>query len=229
MCPACLTAVGRMTGVEMGSIPIGAVCMVRETRRGDSVALIKTGWHLGNGRVTTCGKRDGPWYLTERAPQKEICFVCGERRRWEHERVKGSLEAESAAKPRFTILVDLHLEAAPIEALARRVPGFLAVRLGSRVVTAEDFNHYDRGLHELFRAGHLMPGTSAYTWSMAPDVTLIEDAEVLDAVKDRPFVMTPAAFVEWVMPQVERAERAAVLRGRWDRDASALQRRTARR
>jgi hypothetical protein len=70
-----------MTGVEMSSIPIGTVCMVRETRRGDRVALIKTGWHLGNGRVTTCGKRDGPWYLTERAPQKVSAIVARDGRK----------------------------------------------------------------------------------------------------------------------------------------------------
>jgi excisionase family DNA binding protein len=221
MCPACLTTVARAPGVEMGSIPITAVCMVRETRRGDSVTLIKSGWHLGNGRVTSCGKRDGPWHLTEREPQKEVCFVCGERRSWEREGIKGSLESESAGKPRFTVLLDQSVSAAEVEALARRAPGFLAVRHASRALTPEAFDHYDRGLHELFGAAQVVPGTSGYSWQWAPDITLTADAHVLAASQDRPFVMTQAAFVEWVAPQVERAEKAKVLRDRWDREASA--------
>lgn len=71
------------------------------------------------------------------SPQKEVCFVCGERRNLERERIKGSLEAEMAGKPRYTILVDQSLAVAQVEALAGRVPGFLAVRRASRGVTPE--------------------------------------------------------------------------------------------
>lgn len=220
MCPACLTAVARLPGVEMSSIPIGIVCMVRETRRGDSVTLIKSGWHLGNGRVTTCGKRDGPWHLTERRPQKEICFVCGERQRWERERVKGSLEAGQVGKPRFTVLVDQTLAVAEVEELARRVPGFVALRHAGRGVTLEDLEQYDRGLHELFGAAQVVPSTSAYTWHQAPDITITTDADVLTAAQGKPWVMTPAVFIAWATPLVEREEKARVLRDRWERDAS---------
>jgi excisionase family DNA binding protein len=227
MCPACLTAVGRMAGVEMSSIPIGTVCMVRETRRGDSVALIKTGWHLGNGRVTTCGKRDGPWHLTERAPQKEICFVCGERRRWEHERVKGSLEAERAGRPAWTVLVDHSLAAPEVEGLARRVPGFVALRRASRSVTPEDFEQYDRGLHELFGTAQVVPGTSAFSWQWAPDVTVTASADVLTAAEGNRGVMTPAAFADWATPIAEREEKVRVLRARWNKEVLAGRRRLA--
>lgn len=90
-------------------------------------------------------------------------------------------------------------------------------------MTPEDFERYDRGLHEIFAASQVILGTSAYSWSMAPDITITEDAGLLRAGQDRPFVMTQAAFVEWATPQVERAEKVKVLRDRWDRDTSALQ------
>lgn len=221
MCPACLTAAARLPGVEMSSIPIGTVCMVRETRRGDSVTLIKSGWHLGNGRVTSCGKRDGPWHLTERRPQKDICFVCGERQQWEREKIKDSLEAMSAGKPRFTVVIDQPLEAPEVEALVRRVPGYFAVRRASRGVTAEDFADYGRGLHGLFAGSEVLQGTSPYSWSMAPDITISEDPDALAAGKERSGAMSPPAFVEWAAPHVERAEKVIALRDRWGRDESA--------
>lgn len=220
MCPACLTAVARLPGVDLGSIPIGTVCMVRETRRGDSVTLIKLGWHLGNGRVTKCGKREGPWHLTERRPQKDICFVCGERRRWEQEQVKGSLEAESAGKPRFTVLLDQPLTAPDLETLVRRVPSYFAVRRAVRHVKADDFANYGRSLHELFGSSLVLSGSQSYSWNMAPDVTVTGDPDVLTAGQVHWGVMSPAAFVEWAGPQVERAEKVEALRSRWNRDAA---------
>ena len=226
MCPACLTAAARLPGVEMSSIPIGTVCMVRETRRGDSVTLIKSGWHLGNGRVTSCGKRDGPWHLTERRPQKDICFVCGERQQWEREKIKDSLEAMSAGKPRFTVLIDQSLVVPEVEVLVRRVPGYFAVRRSNRDVTVEDFAGYGRGLHGLFGASPVLAGSSAYTWNMAPDVTITEDSDTLAAGQGHWGVMSCSAFVEWAAPHVERAEKVKALRDRWEREASLSRRRS---
>lgn len=220
MCPACLTAVVRLPGVDIGSIPIRTVCMVRETRRGESVTLIKSGWHLGNGRVTKCGKREGPWYLTERSPRKDICFVCGERRRWEQEKIKGSLEAESAGKPRFTVLLDEGLVAPDLETLVRRVPSYFAVRRAVRPVTADDFAHYGRGLHELFGASAVLSGSQTYSWNMAPDVTVTDDPDVAAVGQVHWGVMEAVAFLDWARPQVERAEKVQALRSRWDRDAA---------
>lgn len=218
MCPACLTAVARLPGVEMASIPVGTVCMVRETRRGDSVTLIKSGWHLGNGRVTKCGKRDGPWHLTERRPQRDICFVCGERRRWEQEQVKGSLEAESAGKPRFTVLLDQPLVEPDLETLVGRVPGYFAVRRAVRRVTADDFANYGRGLHELFGSSPALSDSQGYSWNMAPDVTVTGDPDVVAAGQVHWGVMSPEAFIGWAGPQVERAEKVEALRSRWNRE-----------
>ena len=220
MCAACLTAVARTAGVDMSSIPIGTVCMVREARRGDSVALIKSGWHLGNGRVTNCGKRDGPWHLTERAPRKDMCFVCGERRCWERERMKGSPAAQSMRSPRWTVLVDQSVAVAEIEELGQRVPGFFAARRAIRSVTPEDFRHWNRGLHELFAAAQVIPGTSGASRTMAPDITITADSDLLKVGPGTWRLKTLPEFLEWVAPQVERVEKAKVLRARWDREAS---------
>ena len=221
MCPACLTAVARSAGVDMSSIPIGTVCMVRETRRGDSVALIKSGWHLGDGRVTSCGKRDGTWHLTERAPRKDMCFVCGERRCWERERMKGSSEAQSARGPRWTILLDQSVAVAEVEELAQRAPGFFAVRRAIRGVTPEDFRHWNRGLHELFATAQVIPGTSGHSRTMAPDITITADRDLLRVGPGTWRLKSPSEFIEWVTPQVERVEKAKVLRARWDREAGS--------
>lgn len=196
--------------------------MVRETRRGESITLIKAGWHLGNGRVTKFGKREGPWHLTERSPRKDICFVCGERRRWEQEKVKGSLEAESAGKPRFTVLLDQPLVAPDLDTLVRRVPNYFAVRRAVRPVTAEDFANYGRGLHEWIAASLVRSGSQAYSWNMAPDVTVTANPAVVTAGQAHWGLMDPAAFVAWAIPQVERAEKVKVLRDRWDRGVRGL-------
>jgi excisionase family DNA binding protein len=220
MCPACLTAVARSAGVEMSSIPITTVCMVREARRGDSVALIKSGWHLGDGRVTNCGKRDGTWHLTERAPRKDMCFVCGERRCWERERIKGSAEARSAKGPRWTVLLDQSVAVAEVEELARRAPGFFAVRRAIRGVTPDDFKHWNRGLHELFATAQVIPGTSGRSRTMAPDITITADQDLLRVGPGTWRLKTLSEFIVWVTPQIERVEKAKVLRARWDREAS---------
>ncbi len=52
-------------------------------------------------------------------------------------------------------------------------------------MAAEDLTGYGRGLHELLGASQVIPGTSAYSWNMAPDVTLTEDADVLAAGHER--------------------------------------------
>ncbi len=91
----------------------------------------------------------------------------------------------------------------------------------------EDFEHYDRGLHELFGAAQVVPGTSAYSWQWAPDITLTADPDVLTAAQGSRWVMTPAAFIDWATPQVAREEKARVLRTRWNKEAPAGRRRLA--
>lgn len=56
--------------------------MLRLTHRGETAAIIRAGYHSGDGRRTLCGKKDGPWALTERAPTAKQCFVCDHRTRW---------------------------------------------------------------------------------------------------------------------------------------------------
>lgn len=133
-------------------------------------------------------------------PPQGHLLVCGERRRWEQEKVKGSLEAESAGKPRFTVLLDQPLVAPDLDTLVRRVPNYFAVRRAVRPVTAEDFANYGRGLHEWFAASLVRSGSQAYSWNMAPDVTVTANPAVVtaggmaDAASKRsPSSLTPGA------------------------------------
>lgn len=105
------------------------------------------------------------------------------------------------------------------------MPGFVALRRASRSVTPEDFEQYDRGLHELFGTAQVVPGTSAFSWQWAPDVTVTADADVLAAAHGNRGVMTPAAFADWATPIVEREEKSRVLRARWNKEAAASKRR----
>jgi hypothetical protein len=95
-------------------------------------------------------------------------------------------------------------------------------------VTPQDFEQYDRGLHELFDTAQVVPGTSAFSWQWAPDVTITADTDILAAAQGNRWVMTPAAFIDWVTPQVEREEKTRVLRARWNKEAGASKRRLPR-
>ena len=92
-------------------------------------------------------------------------------------------------------------------------------------MTPEDFEQYDRGLHELFGTAQVVPGTAAFSWQWAPDITISADATVLTAAQGSRGVMTPAAFADWATPLVEREEKVRVLRARWNKEATASKRR----
>jgi hypothetical protein len=115
-------------------------------------------------------------------------------------------------------LLDEQLKAPDLEVLVRRVPGYFAVRRAIRPVSADDFAHYGRGLHELFGASPVLSGSRAYSWNMSPDVTVTGNPDVAAAGQVHWGLMDPAAFVDWARPQVERAEKAQTLRSRWDKD-----------
>ncbi len=81
------------------------------------------------------------------------------------------------------------------------------------------------GLHELFGTAQVVPGTSAFSWQWAPDVTITADADVLSAGQGNRWVMTPLAFIDWATLQVEREKKSRVLRVRWNKEATASKRR----
>lgn len=82
MCKACLSALAALPEADLARFDIGRVYMMRLTQRGETATVIRAGYHAGDGRKTLCGKKDGPWALTEREPRTKQCFVCDHRRRW---------------------------------------------------------------------------------------------------------------------------------------------------
>lgn len=219
MCPRCLTESARLAGIEMASIPIDQVCMLREKRHGDSVATVKSGWHLGTGRVTKCGKRDGPWFLTEREPSRaRMCFVCDERRRWEREHVRGSLEAESAGRSAWSVLVDATVAAGEVDLLIGRAPGLFAARRTARAINEEDLEGYRAGARELFVRGAPLTTSPPSAPQFAPD--LIVSSALHAGADDAGWnaVLTPGDFVQRMRPLVDQTIKAGELRERWDRE-----------
>ncbi|MDQ6910877.1 MAG: helix-turn-helix domain-containing protein [Actinomycetota bacterium] len=83
MCKPCLTAIAALPEADQSSFEIGQIYMMRLSHRGESATVIRAGYHAGDGRRTLCGKKDGPWVLTEREPRSKQCFVCEHRRRWD--------------------------------------------------------------------------------------------------------------------------------------------------
>ncbi len=82
MCKSCLSALAALPDADLSRFDIGQVYMMRLSLRGASATVIRAGYHAGDGRKTLCGKKDGPWALTEREPRTKQCFVCDHRRRW---------------------------------------------------------------------------------------------------------------------------------------------------
>jgi excisionase family DNA binding protein len=83
MCKPCLSALVALPEADLERFDIGRVYMMRLTLRGETATVIRAGYHAGDGRKTLCGKKDGPWALTEREPRTKQCFVCDHRRRWD--------------------------------------------------------------------------------------------------------------------------------------------------
>lgn len=220
MCPACLTATARLPDIDMASIPVGVVCMMRETRRGGAVTASKSGWHLGNGRTTSCGKRDGPWCLTEREPSPKLaCFMCDERRRWERERIPGTIAAESAGRPAWSVLIDASVETDGVAQLIRQAPGLFAARRTDRMITPEDLERYGAGARELFDRGELLTTAAPSAPQFAPDLVVTSAVDPLVSATGWKTVLGPDGFVERMQPFVERSAKAFALRQRWDREA----------
>jgi len=105
VCPRCLTSVAAIPDADLKQFGVGRVYMMRLTRRGETATALRTGYHTGNGARTLCGKKDGPWALTEREPKAKQCFVCDHRKRWEARDLDPNMLVPRPITP-FTILVD---------------------------------------------------------------------------------------------------------------------------
>ena len=82
MCKTCLTALAALPEADLARFGVDHAYMLRLTNRGGTATPIRAGYHSGDGRRTLCGKKDGPWALTERAPSTTKCFECDHRMRW---------------------------------------------------------------------------------------------------------------------------------------------------
>ncbi len=229
MCPACLTLVAQEPGVDLATVPIGLVAMLRQTRRGTTTTVIRTGWHMGDGRVTKCGKRTGPWALTERFPdRRKVCFECGERDRWEQEKHPDSVAALEADGS-WSVLIDARMTDEAVVAFLRDAPGLFAARRAGRAIEASDGDDWGNGLRELFRGGQVVTQGRRFLDQFAPDLVVTENEALLATQPEKSWhkVAGPAAFIAHWTPAVERAFKVKALRDRWDREAKSRRRRSS--
>lgn len=80
-CDACLTRAVSGLHIPIDRLGAGNVTMRRLIRRpGTEDSVRREGWHVGDGTRTLCGRRDGPWQLTERRPtDRTACTSCSDR------------------------------------------------------------------------------------------------------------------------------------------------------
>ncbi len=105
ICKTCLTGLAGFPEADLARFDIGRVYMMRLSQRGESATVIRAGYHAGDGRKTLCGKKDGPWALTDREPGSKQCFVCDHRRRWERRNLDENYIVARPLTP-LQILVD---------------------------------------------------------------------------------------------------------------------------
>ena len=221
LCAKCLTAVASLPGADLALFGVGRVAMMRVTHRGTTVTAIRSGFHIGNGRRTLCGRRDGPWSPTERIPRTKQCFVCEHRERWEARDDDPNILA-----PRPLTPLRVLLDAGPIDprlrALLEAHPGALDARqarepLTERMRWRDDANGASHAAGERIGQfsdpGRLVRGSGQWPLFTISDREGVAFATTQDALERLP---------EWA----EAIERALVLYARWAKEPRA--RRNAR-
>lgn len=108
--------------------------MVRLSSRAGTLAPIRAGYHTGDGRRTLCGKRDGPWALTDREPRARECFVCDHRRRWYARDLDANILVPRPVTP-LTVLVDAGTIGPRLREVLERHPQALDPRHSKEPVT----------------------------------------------------------------------------------------------
>lgn len=136
MCPRCLTALAAFPDAEPARFGVGSVYMMRLSTRAGTQSPIRAGYHTGDGRRTLCGKRDGPWALTEREPRARQCFVCDHRRRWDARDVDANIIVLRPVTP-LTVLVDAGRIDPRLRDLLERHPESLDARHAKEPLTED--------------------------------------------------------------------------------------------
>ena len=220
MCKPCLTSVAAMPAADLARFEIGRVYMLRLSQRGESATVIRAGYHTGDGRKTLCGKKDGPWALTEREPRTKQCFVCEHRRRWNARDLDPNILVPRPVSP-LRVLID----AGPIDPrlldLIERHPMSLDARVATEPLTKDaawSNARWDLVERTAQRIGPFSPPQGAtsgprghwntFTISGNPEVSLI----------------TTELALERLPGWADGIERALVLYAKWSKEASVRKR-----
>jgi excisionase family DNA binding protein len=216
LCTKCLTALGSRPGADLALFGVGRVAMMRQTHRGATVTAIRTGFHIGNGRRTLCGKSDGPWSLTERIPRTKRCFVCEHRERWEARDDDPNILSPRPLTP-LRVLLDTGPIDPPLRALLEAHPRALDARQAREPLTerirwddgAMGASHA-RGerIGQFTDPGGLLRGPDQWSVFTISDRVGVAFATTQDALERLP---------EWA----EAIERALALYARWAKEPRA--------
>jgi excisionase family DNA binding protein len=217
LCKACLTVVAAMPEADLARFEIGQqVYMMRLAQRGEGKAVLRAGYHAGDGRKTLCGKRDGPWALTEREPRTKQCFVCDHRRRWNARDLDPNILVPRPVSP-LPVLID----AGPVDPrlvdLIERHPTSIDARQAREPLTKDVMwsrNKWAQVESTADRIGQFSPprGTTlaprhdwnTMTISSNPDVSPVTTEMALERLPD------------WA----DSIERALVLYAKWSKERS---------
>lgn len=220
MCKACLSALATLPEADLTRFDIGRVYMMRLTQRGATATVIRAGYHAGDGRKTLCGKKDGPWALTEREPRTKQCFVCEHRERWERRDLDENYFVARPLTP-LRLLVD----AGPIDPGLMEVilhhAGSLDARQAREALTENEMwgtREWDRAFHDADPIGHFaaLPGLTLERPERWSSYT-VSDRDGLGPTTKRALELLP----DWA----DGIERAAVLYARWSKESAGRPRR----
>jgi excisionase family DNA binding protein len=215
MCPRCLTALAASPDAELARFGVESVYMMRLTKRAGRQSPIRAGYHTGDGRRTLCGKRDGPWALTEREPRARQCFVCDHRRRWDARDLDANVIVPRPVTP-LTVLVD----AGPIDPrlrdLLERHPRALDTRHAKEPLTGDvvwSTQRWEEVARTADRIGESTPPKGTQVPAHQRWSTYLISEGPLPGASDPE--MAVAQLPDWA----ESIERAMALYAKWARES----------
>jgi DNA binding domain, excisionase family len=219
MCKTCLTAVAALPEADLARFDIGRVFMMRLSQRGGSATVIRAGYHAGDGRKTLCGKKDGPWALTEREPRTKQCFVCEHRRRWDRRNLDENYIVARPLTPLRLLIDPGPLDPRLLDVIVRH-PGSLEARQAAKPLDEQTMwgsRDWLRAFHDAepigqFAALPILKTERPERWS----TYTVSDRGKAGATTDFALGLLP----DWAGD----IERAAVLYARWAKEPNPRKR-----
>jgi excisionase family DNA binding protein len=215
MCPRCLTALASSPDAELARFGVGSVHMMRLTSRAGTQTPIRAGYHTGDGRRTLCGKRDGPWALTEREPRARQCFVCDHRRRWDARDLDANAIVPRPVTP-LTVLVDAGPIGPPLRDLLERHPQSLDARHAKEPLTEDvvwSTQRWEEVARTADRIGEFTPPKETRPPPLQRWSTYLISEGPLPGASDPEMAL--AQLPDWA----ESIERAMALYAKWARES----------